>query len=135
MLRSFAAPNFCGSFCKSWSITVVDDVLSCYEQEIYPATTLGENGIKFEFQKDRNLYNDSRQFFFALKLKLIKIPDYETLITKEAKKSEVDAAEDTPGKRNGRRSSSLSGYSSKQHLTFKVPHCWAVHEQSVKLQL
>ena len=35
-------------------VPVVEDVLSSHEQEIYPTTSLDENRIDFEFQKDRN---------------------------------------------------------------------------------
>ena len=42
-------------------VTVVDGVLSSYEQKIYPTTALDENSIEFEFQTDRNAYVDLRQ--------------------------------------------------------------------------
>ena len=35
-------------------VSVVDDVLSYHEQEIYPTISLDGNRIKFEFQRDRN---------------------------------------------------------------------------------
>ena len=48
-------------------VPVVDDVLSSYEQEIYPTTSLDKNSIEFEFQRDRNVYVDLRQIYPALK--------------------------------------------------------------------
>ena len=36
-------------------VPVVDDVLFSQEQEIYPPTSLDENSIVFEFQKDGNV--------------------------------------------------------------------------------
>ena len=54
-------------------VPIVDDVLSSHEQEIYPTTSLDENCIEFEFQTDRNYYDDLRQSFLALKLNLSKV--------------------------------------------------------------
>ena len=45
--------------------SVVDDILSSHEQEIYPTTSLVENCIEFEFQTDRNYYVDLRQTYLA----------------------------------------------------------------------
>ena len=45
-------------------VPIVEDVLSSHEQDIYPATTLDENCIEFEFQTDRNYCVDLRQFFW-----------------------------------------------------------------------
>ena len=45
-------------------VPIVDDVLSSHEQEIYPITSLDENGIEFEFQTYRNYYVDFRQSFW-----------------------------------------------------------------------
>ena len=53
-------------------VPVVDGVLLCHEQEIYPITSLDENCIEFEFQSDRNYYVDLRQTYLALKLKLVR---------------------------------------------------------------
>ena len=53
-------------------VSVVDDVLSSHEQEIYPTTSLDENCIEFEVQTDWNYYVDLRQTYLALKLKLVK---------------------------------------------------------------
>ena len=86
-------------------IPVVDDVLSSHEQEIYPTTSLEENFIEFEFQKDRNHYVDLRQTYLVLKLKLVSGRGYETYNTKEVKKEHIEEAkaeeeetaeEDTP---------------------------------------
>ena len=44
-------------------VAIVDDVLSSHEQEIYPTTSLDENCIEFDFQRDRNYFVDLRVFF------------------------------------------------------------------------
>ena len=78
-------------------VTVVEDVLSSYEQEIYATTSLDENCIEFEFQTNRNYYVDLRQAYLALKLKLVKCRGYETYDTKEVKKEhqeEIKAEEE-----------------------------------------
>ena len=67
-------------------VPVVDDVLFSHEQEIYPTTSLDENCIEFEFQTDRNNYDDLRQTYLALKLKLVRGRGYGTYNTKEVKK-------------------------------------------------
>ena len=59
-------------------VSVVDDVLSSHEQEIYPTTSLDENCIEFEFQTDRNYYVNLRQTYLVLKLKLVRGRGYET---------------------------------------------------------
>ena len=64
-------------------VPVVDNVLSCHEQEIYPTTSLDENWIEFYFWTDRNYYVDLRQAYLALKLKLVRGRGYETYKTKE----------------------------------------------------
>ena len=55
--------NLCGK------LSVVDDVLSSHEQQIYPTTSLDQNSIDFEFQTDRNYYVDLRESYLALKVK------------------------------------------------------------------
>ena len=72
------------------NVTIVDDVLSSHEQEIYPSTSLDENCLEFEFQTDRNYYVDLRQSFLALKLKLVKGRGYDTYESKEKKKDHKD---------------------------------------------
>ncbi len=67
-------------------VSVVDDVLSSHEQEIYPTISLDENCIKFEFQKDRKHHVDLRQKYLVLKLKIVKGRDNEFYKTKEVKK-------------------------------------------------
>ena len=67
-------------------VPVVDDVLSSHEQEIYHITSLDENCIKFEFQRDRNFYVHLRQKYLALKLKLVRGRGYETYKIEEVKK-------------------------------------------------
>ena len=71
-------------------VPVVYDVLSSYEQEIYPTTSLDENCIEFELQTDRNFHVDLRQSFLALKLKLVKGRGYDTYESKEKKKEHKD---------------------------------------------
>ena len=71
-------------------VPIVDDVLSSYEQEFYPTTSLNENCIEFEFQTDGNYYVDLRQFFLALKLKFVKGRGYDTYESKEKKKEHKD---------------------------------------------
>ena len=66
-------------------VSVVDDVLSSHEQEIYPTTSLDENCIEFEFETDRNYYVDLRQTYLALKLKLVRGRGYETHKNKDVK--------------------------------------------------
>ena len=78
-------------------VPVVDVVLSSHEQKIYPTTSLDENCIEFEVQTDWNYYVDLRQTYLALKLKLVRGPDYETYKTKEVKmehKEEAKAEEE-----------------------------------------
>ena len=71
-------------------VAIVDNVLSSHEQEISPSTSLDENCIEFEFQKDRNYYVDLRQSFLALKLKFVKGRGYDTYESKEKKKEDKD---------------------------------------------
>ena len=73
-------------------VPVVDDVLSSYEQEIYPTTSLDEKCIEFEFQPDRNYYVDLRQTYLALKLKFVRGRGYETYVTKEIEKEREEEA-------------------------------------------
>ena len=78
-------------------VSVVDDVLSCLEQEIYLTTSFDENYIEFDFQTDRNYYVDLRQTYLALKLKLVSGRCYETYNSKEVQKEhkeEVKAEEE-----------------------------------------
>ena len=63
-------------------VPIVNDVLSSYEQEVYPTTSLDENCIEFEFQTDRNYYVDLRQSFLALKLRFVKGRGYDTYESK-----------------------------------------------------
>ena len=67
-------------------VPVVDTVLSSYEQEIYPTTSLHEKSIEFEFQTDRNVYVDLRQTYLALNIKLVKGRGFGTYKTTEKKK-------------------------------------------------
>ena len=67
-------------------VPIVDDVLSSHEQEIYPATSLDESCIEFEFQTDRDYYVDLRQSFLALKFKFVKGRGYNTYESREKKK-------------------------------------------------
>ena len=64
----------------------MDDVLSSYEQEIYPTTSVDENSIEFEIQTDLNVYVDLRQTYLALKIKLVKGRGFDTYKTREKKK-------------------------------------------------
>ena len=56
----------------------VEDVVCSHEQEIYPTTSLDENCIEFELQRDRNYYVDLKRSFLALKLKFVKGRGYDT---------------------------------------------------------
>ena len=67
-------------------VPVVDDLLSSHEQELYPATSLDENSIEFEFQRDRNVYVELRQTYLAPKIKLFKGYGFDTYKTTEKKK-------------------------------------------------
>ena len=49
---------------------IVDDVLSSHEQEVYPTTSLDEKCIEFEFQTDRNYYDDLRGSFFGIETQI-----------------------------------------------------------------
>ena len=71
-------------------VPIVDDVLSSVEQESYPTTSLDENCIEFEFQRDRNYYVDLRQSFLALKLKFVKGRGYGTHESNEKEKEHKD---------------------------------------------
>ena len=73
-------------------IPEVDDVLSSHHLEIYPATSLDENCIEFEFQTDRNFYVDLRQAYLVLKLKFVKGLVYETYYSKEVEKEHKEKA-------------------------------------------
>ena len=66
-------------------VPVVDNALSSTEQQIYPTTSLDGNCIEFEFQTDRNHYDDLRQTFLALKLKFANGRVYEPFNTTEVK--------------------------------------------------
>ena len=85
----FSEPTFCGSFRKPWKVTVVDNVLSSNEQEIYPTTTVVENCIEFEFQTRRIFHVDLRQTYMALQLKFVRGRGYdcEAYFTKKSKQS------------------------------------------------
>ena len=74
-------------------VPVVDEVLSCHEEEIYPTTSLDENCIEFEFQTDWSYYIELRQTYLALKLKLVRGRGYETYNTKEVKKERKQEGE------------------------------------------
>ena len=67
-------------------VPVFDDVLSSHEQKIYCTTSLDENCVDFEFQTNRNFYDNLRQTYIFLKLNFIMGRGYETYITKEVKK-------------------------------------------------
>ena len=73
-------------------VPVVDDVVSSYEQEVYPTTSLDENYIKFDFQTDWNFYVDLRQTYLALKLKLVGGRCDELCNSKEVKKEHKEEA-------------------------------------------
>ena len=73
-------------------VPVVHDVLTSHEQEIYPATSLDENSIEFEFQTDRNVYVDLRQTYLALKIKLVKGRGFDSYKTTEKKKDQKEDA-------------------------------------------
>ena len=64
-------------------VPVLDNVLPSHEQEIYPTTSLDENSIEFEYQTDRNVYDDLRQTYLALKIKLVKGRGFDTYKTTE----------------------------------------------------
>ena len=84
--QHFSVPSFVAvSGNLGRKVPIVDDVLSSYEQEIYPTTSFDENCLQFEFQTDRNYYVDLRQSFMALKLKFVEGRCYETLESKEKK--------------------------------------------------
>ena len=48
-------------------VSVIDDVLSSHEQQIYRAALLDENCVEFEFQTDRKNYADLRHWLWNLK--------------------------------------------------------------------
>ena len=68
-------------------VPIVDDVLLSHEQDFYPTTSLDENCIEFEFQRDRNWYVYLRRSFLALKLKFVRGRGYDTHESKEKKRS------------------------------------------------
>ena len=59
--EQLSVPNLAVSGNLGGQVTVVDDVLSSQEQEIYPITSLGENCIDFDFQTYWNYYVDLKQ--------------------------------------------------------------------------
>ena len=67
-------------------VPVVDDVLSCHEQGVYPTKSLDESSIEFEFQTDRNVYVGLRQTYLALKIELVERRAFDTYKTTEKKK-------------------------------------------------
>ena len=67
-------------------IPIVNGVLSSHELEIYITTSIDENCIEFEFQRDQNYYVDLRETYFALKLKLVKGGGHGAYKNKEVKK-------------------------------------------------
>ena len=71
-------------------VPIFDDVLSSHEQENYPTTSLDENCIEFEFQRDWNYYVDLRQSFLALKLKFVKGRGYDSYKSQEEKREQKD---------------------------------------------
>ena len=66
-------------------VSIVDDVLSSNEQEIYPTTSRVENSIEFEFRTDCNVYVDLRKTYLALKIKLVE-KDVVLILTKQQKR-------------------------------------------------
>ena len=87
-VEQISLPSFWRSFWKfcrfspsSWQSVVVQ------EPKIYPTTSLDENCIEFESQRDRNCYFNLRQTYLVLKLKFVKGHGYETYKTKKLKKS------------------------------------------------
>ena len=68
-------------------VSVVDDVLSSHEHEVYPTTSLDENSIEFEFRTDRNVYVNLWQTYLALKIKLVKGRGFDSYKTTEKKRS------------------------------------------------
>ena len=99
-------------------LPVVDDVLLSHEHQNYPTTSLDENCIEFEFQRDRNYYLDLRQMSLAFELKFVKSRGYKTYSTienKKEQKEETKADTETTGRGTARGSSSCR-YSCKQHF-------------------
>ena len=77
-------------------VLVVDNVLSSYEQQIYPTTSSDENSIEFEFQTDRNNYTDLRHACLSLVLKLVKHRGFDSY-KKEVKKEHNEAEDKKAG--------------------------------------
>ena len=71
--------NFCGK------VRVVDNALSCHEQESYSTTSHKESCMEFENQTDWNYYVDLRQTYLSLKLKFVKL-EYQRLKKSTKKK-------------------------------------------------
>ena len=93
---------------RGGKVLEVDNVLSSYEQEIYPTTSLDENCIEFEFQTDRDYYVDLRQTYLALKIKIVRGRGYETYNTKAVKRSTKKKPKQKRKRRWKRRLQSLS---------------------------
>ena len=68
-------------------VTIVDDVLSSHEQEIYPTTSLDENCIEFEFQTDQNYYET---VFSGIEAQICQRTWLRTYESKEKKKEHKD---------------------------------------------
>ena len=103
-------------------VPVVDDVLSCHEEEIYPTTSLDENCIEFEFQTDWNYYVDLRQTYLVLKLKLVRGRGYETHNSKKNQKGAQRRDKSGRGGDGGGGTRSYR-YSSKQHFPLNLFQC------------
>ena len=67
-------------------VAVVDNVLSCDEQEIYPTALLNENCLEFDFQTGRNHYVDLRQTYLDFQVKPVRGRGYETYKRKQNQK-------------------------------------------------
>ena len=87
-------------------VPIVNIVLSCHEQEIYPTTSPNENCIEFKFQTGHNYYVDLKQPYLVLNLKFVKGRVYETYNSEEEKKEhkeEAKAEEETVWQRRSNR--------------------------------
>ena len=108
-------------------VQIGDDVLSSHEQYFNFATSLDENCLEFQIQKDLKYHVYMRQTCLAMKLNFFKGRGYETYKTTKSEEEHKDESkkfhrqEEVGGKTvRGRRRYRSSCYSCKQHFVFNI---------------
>ena len=109
-------------------VIVVDDVLSSYEQEIYPTTSPDENCIEFMIQTNWNCQVELRQTYLALKLTFVKGRGWQ----RSKKGAERSGRFGNEGRARGSNSTRLSCIHYFARVLFQSR---SIHQQSANLQL